>query len=163
MAMLAVLKRMNRGDLTNHGFRSSFSDWAAGANELPREVAEMALAHTRARRTRRVFALMGRSEVGPHPRRLCSTSVTTLSRVKDVLPPLAAWCRGRRRDSRICSPDNIHRADAGCSGRSAPHSARSRSRCRCSLCAHRVPCWDGFGLGLGDVTATRAPRSSIAP
>ena len=29
MAMAKVLKRMNRGDITVHGFRSSFRDWAA--------------------------------------------------------------------------------------------------------------------------------------
>jgi integrase len=46
MAMLAVLKRMDRDDLTNHGFRSSFRDWAAERTNFPREVAEMALAHT---------------------------------------------------------------------------------------------------------------------
>jgi integrase len=46
MAMLAVLKRMDRRDLTNHGFRSSFRDWAAERTNFPREVAEMALAHT---------------------------------------------------------------------------------------------------------------------
>jgi integrase len=46
MAMLAVLKRMARGDLTAHRFRSSFRDWAAERTNLPHEVAEMALAHT---------------------------------------------------------------------------------------------------------------------
>jgi integrase len=46
MAMLAVLKRMDRGELTAHGFRSSFRDWAAERTHFPREVAEMALAHT---------------------------------------------------------------------------------------------------------------------
>jgi len=46
VAMLAVLKRIGRGDLTNHGFRSSFRDWAAERTNFPREVAEMALAHT---------------------------------------------------------------------------------------------------------------------
>jgi integrase len=46
MAMLAVLKRVDRSDLTNHGFRSSFRDWAAERTNFPREVAEMALAHT---------------------------------------------------------------------------------------------------------------------
>src|ERR1700736_659122 len=46
MAMLAVLKRMGRGGLTAHGFRSSFRDWAAERTNFPREVAEMALAHT---------------------------------------------------------------------------------------------------------------------
>jgi integrase len=46
MAMLAVLKRMGRNDLTAHGFRSTFRDWAAERTNFPREVVEMALAHT---------------------------------------------------------------------------------------------------------------------
>ena len=46
MAMLAVLKRMGRGELTAHGFRSTFRDWAAECANFPREVVEMALAHT---------------------------------------------------------------------------------------------------------------------
>lgn len=44
-AMLAVLKRMDRNDLTVHGFRSSFRDWAAESTSFPHEVAEMALGH----------------------------------------------------------------------------------------------------------------------
>jgi integrase len=46
MTMLMLLRRMRRGDLTAHGFRSTFSDWAAERTEFPREVVEMALAHT---------------------------------------------------------------------------------------------------------------------
>jgi len=46
MALLALLKRMGRADLTAHGFRSTFRDWAAECTNYPREVAEMALAHT---------------------------------------------------------------------------------------------------------------------
>jgi integrase len=46
MAFLQLLKRMGRGDLTAHGFRSTFRDWAAERTVFPREVAEMALAHT---------------------------------------------------------------------------------------------------------------------
>jgi integrase len=46
MAMLMLLRRMGRGDLTAHGFRSSFRDWAAERTTFPAEVAEMALAHT---------------------------------------------------------------------------------------------------------------------
>ena len=46
MAMLAVLKRLGRNDLTAHGFRSTFRDWAAERTNFPREVVEMALAHT---------------------------------------------------------------------------------------------------------------------
>lgn len=45
MAMLALLARMKRADLTVHGFRSSFRDWASEQTNYPREVAEMALAH----------------------------------------------------------------------------------------------------------------------
>lgn len=45
MSLLAVLKRMGRSDLTVHGFRSTFRDWAGEATHYPREVAEMALAH----------------------------------------------------------------------------------------------------------------------
>lgn len=46
MALLSVLARMGRDDITVHGFRSTFRDWAAEATDHPREVAEMALAHT---------------------------------------------------------------------------------------------------------------------
>lgn len=46
MAMAKVLERMGRGDLTVHGFRSSFRDWAAEQTNFPREIAEAALAHT---------------------------------------------------------------------------------------------------------------------
>jgi integrase len=46
MAMLALLKRMGRDDLTAHGFRSTFRAWAAERTNFPREVVEMALAHT---------------------------------------------------------------------------------------------------------------------
>ncbi len=46
MTMLKVLKRMDRADLTTHGFRSTFRDWAAETTDTPGEVVEMALAHT---------------------------------------------------------------------------------------------------------------------
>jgi integrase len=45
MAMLVLLERMGRADLTVHGFRSSFRDWAAEQTAFPSEVVEMALAH----------------------------------------------------------------------------------------------------------------------
>jgi integrase len=45
MAMLMLLRRMGRDDLTAHGFRSTFSDWAAERTAFPREVVEMALGH----------------------------------------------------------------------------------------------------------------------
>lgn len=45
MVFLMALRRMSV-PITAHGFRSSFRDWAAETTNLPREVAEMALAHT---------------------------------------------------------------------------------------------------------------------
>jgi integrase len=45
MAMLALLKRMKRADITAHGMRSSFRDWAGEATGHPGDVVEMALAH----------------------------------------------------------------------------------------------------------------------
>jgi integrase len=45
MVMLMLLRRMGRADLTAHGFRSTFSDWASERTAYPREVVEMALAH----------------------------------------------------------------------------------------------------------------------
>jgi integrase len=45
-AMLALLERMDRGDVTTHGFRSTFKDWASERTSFAPEVAEMALSHT---------------------------------------------------------------------------------------------------------------------
>jgi integrase len=45
MSLTAVLRRIGRGDLTAHGFRSSFRDWAAETTAYPTELVEMALAH----------------------------------------------------------------------------------------------------------------------
>lgn len=45
MVFLQLLKRMDLPDLTAHGFRSTFRDWAGEQTAFPREVAEAALAH----------------------------------------------------------------------------------------------------------------------
>jgi integrase len=45
MAMLKLLARMGRDDLTVHGFRSTFKDWAAETTGHTDIVVEMALAH----------------------------------------------------------------------------------------------------------------------
>jgi len=45
MALTTVLRRMNKGQFTQHGFRSTFRDWAAEVVQYPREVIEHALAH----------------------------------------------------------------------------------------------------------------------
>jgi integrase len=55
MVFLMLLRRMGRGDLTGHGFRSTFRDWAAERSSFPAEVAEMALAHTVADRVEAAY------------------------------------------------------------------------------------------------------------
>lgn len=45
MSLTAVLKKMNRDDITVHGFRSAFRDWAGETTNVSREVIEAALAH----------------------------------------------------------------------------------------------------------------------
>jgi len=46
MSLSAVLKRMDLGAFTVHGFRSTFRDWAAENTDHDRDAVEMALAHT---------------------------------------------------------------------------------------------------------------------
>lgn len=45
MALTSILRRMGCGNLTQHGFRSTFRDWAGETTAYPREVIEHALAH----------------------------------------------------------------------------------------------------------------------
>ena len=45
MALLVLLSRMQRSDLTAHGFRSTFRDWVSEQTNFPSELAEMALSH----------------------------------------------------------------------------------------------------------------------
>jgi integrase len=45
MALLMVLRRMRRPDITAHGFRASFKTWATERTNFAREVVEAALAH----------------------------------------------------------------------------------------------------------------------
>jgi hypothetical protein len=55
MSMLMMLRRMGRSDLTAHGFRSTFRDWAAECTNFPREVAESVLAHVVGDRTEAAY------------------------------------------------------------------------------------------------------------
>jgi integrase len=54
MAMLMLLRRMGRTDLTVHGFRSTFADWVSEQTGFPSEVREMALAHQVGDKRRRI-------------------------------------------------------------------------------------------------------------
>jgi integrase len=55
MALLMLLRRMNRTDLTSHGFRATFRTWAAERTNFPREVIEAALAHVVGDETERAY------------------------------------------------------------------------------------------------------------
>jgi len=56
MALLMALRRLGRGDLTAHGFRSTFRDWVGEATGYPADVAEAALAHTQGDKTVAAYA-----------------------------------------------------------------------------------------------------------
>jgi integrase len=48
-------RRMKRDDVTTHGFRSTFRDWAAEQTNFPREICEAALAHTVGNKTEKSY------------------------------------------------------------------------------------------------------------
>ncbi len=45
MPVFMLLRRMGVEDVTVHGFRSAFRDWASEVANAPREIAEMSLSH----------------------------------------------------------------------------------------------------------------------
>jgi integrase len=55
MSMAMLLRRMGRGEITVHGFRSTFRDRAAEATAFPRDIAEAALAHSIGDQTERAY------------------------------------------------------------------------------------------------------------
>jgi integrase len=93
-AMLMLMRRMGRGDLTTHGFRSTFRDWTAERTAYPRDVAEMALAHTIGDK---VEAAYRRGDLLAKRRRLmadwshyCTTPPRTDSAVVELHPAVRA-------------------------------------------------------------------------
>ncbi|TPL16757.1 DUF4102 domain-containing protein [Mesorhizobium sp. B2-4-10] len=55
MALAMMLRQCGQNDVTVHGFRSAFRDWAAEETDAPREVAEAALAHAVGDATERAY------------------------------------------------------------------------------------------------------------
>jgi integrase len=55
MALLAMLRVMDRADVTVHGFRATFKTWATERANFPREVVEAALAHIVGDETERAY------------------------------------------------------------------------------------------------------------
>ena len=68
-ALLALLKRMGHSDLTVHGFRSSFRDWAAERSNYRSEIPEMALGHSVGTETEKAYL---RTDLFQKRRRLMS-------------------------------------------------------------------------------------------
>jgi integrase len=54
-SLLMLLRRMNRGSITAHGFRSAFSDWASEVSPFGNELRETALAHTISNKAERAY------------------------------------------------------------------------------------------------------------
>lgn len=80
MAMLETLRGLNIGDVTVHGFRSTFRDWAGEQTNFPREIAETALAHVVVDKTeaayRRGDALEKRRRLMDAWAKFCGSSAT---------------------------------------------------------------------------------------
>ena len=55
MALAMTLRRLDRAEVTAHGFRSTFRDWASERTSAPHEVCEMALAHAIADKTEAAY------------------------------------------------------------------------------------------------------------
>jgi integrase len=81
MALLMLLRRMGHGEITAHGFRSTFRDWAAERTNFPNEVVEMALAHAVGSK---VEAAYRRSDLFDKRRRLMAAWAAFCGRVDDT-------------------------------------------------------------------------------
>jgi integrase len=75
MSLSAVLKRMRMTDITVHGFRSTFRDWAAEHTGHGSDIVEMALAHTISSKTEAAYR---RGDL--------------LAKRRSLMEDWAAWC-----------------------------------------------------------------------
>ena len=91
MALLMLLRRMNLKQLTVHGFRSTFRDWAAERTNFPGEVAEMALAHAI---SDKVEAAYRRGDLFEKRRRLDNLGWLYLTEKKDPNGAIAQFRSG---------------------------------------------------------------------
>jgi integrase len=84
-SMLMLLRRMGRDDLTVHGFRSSFRDWAAERTNFPSEVAEMALAHSVSNKVEQAYR---RGDMFDRRRRMMAAWATFCATAKENVATL---------------------------------------------------------------------------
>jgi integrase len=79
--LLRQMRRMDAGDATPHGFRSSFMDWAHETTAFPKAVIDMALAHSIGDKTeaayRRGILLAKRARLMDEWGKFCSTPAAT--------------------------------------------------------------------------------------
>jgi integrase len=92
MAMTAVLKRMGHGDITVHGLRSAFKDWARERTNFPNEISEIALAHRVGDKTEQAYArgdlLKKRYQLAEQWAKYCLTAPS--KQIGDTVVPLNA-------------------------------------------------------------------------
>jgi integrase len=91
MAFLMLLRRMQRDDLTAHGFRSTFRDWAAERTHFPSEVAEMALAHAVSNKVEQAYR---RGDLFERRRRMMTAWATFCGTTKEAPPDNVAALNG---------------------------------------------------------------------
>jgi integrase len=85
--LIDVLRRMGHHDLTVHGFRSTFRDWAAEATAHPNHVVEQALAHVAGDKVERAYR---RGDLFQKRRQLMDDWATYLARPAAEVVRLAA-------------------------------------------------------------------------
>ena len=85
--LIDVLHRLGHRDLTVHGFRSTFRDWAAETTQHPNHVVEQALAHVAGDKVERAYR---RGDVFDKRRALMADWAAYLARPAAEVVKLAA-------------------------------------------------------------------------
>ncbi len=88
MVFLMLLRRMKQ-DITTHGFRSTFRDWASERTNIPRDVCEAALAHSLKDKTEAAYK---RTDLFDKRRELMESwaAFATITKA-DVIPLIERW------------------------------------------------------------------------
>jgi integrase len=106
MALLEILRGMDTG-VTVHGFRSTFRDWVAEETDVPREIAEAALAHTLENKVeaayRRTDFFEKRGKLMEDWGRFCAGSETARQRRQRLAQPVKRPPQRRRRETKPAS------------------------------------------------------------
>lgn len=92
MATDMLLRRMKAGDVTTHGFRSSFRDWAGELTTFPREIAEAALAHAVGDETERAYR---RGDALAKRRKLMDAWALYLNRQRSISDNVRPFAKAR--------------------------------------------------------------------